>query len=213
MTFVTLKKENRMLQYGMKQRTPERMEKIRRVAAVRQSGVVIIEDVVDPHNAEAAIRSCDAFGIQTVWFIFDTAPRFNPARVGRASSSSANKWLDYRIFDSTELCIKTLQGEGYQVIATVLDEGSESLYEADLLHPKPALLFGNEARGLSEKAIQLADRKLIIPMTGFVQSLNLSVTCSIFLFELNRQRRVAGLDRFLLPAAVRQGIAESFSER
>lgn len=197
----------------MRTRTPERTEKIRAVVKRRQSGMVIIEDVIDPHNAEAAIRSCDAFGIQTVCFIFDKAPRFNPAKVGRASSSSANKWLDYRIFYSCDECIRAVRKEGYEVIATVLDETSESLYTADLTSAQPAFMFGNEATGLSEKAIELSDRKMIIPMLGFVQSLNLSVTVSVFLYELTRQRLKKGMRNYLLPQSEMAALEMSFLER
>lgn len=191
--------------------TQSRLEKINQVVDNRQQGAIIIENVVDPHNAEAAIRSCDAFGIQRVCFIFETVKKFNPAKVGKASSSSANKWVDYSIYTSTEECITALKNEGYEVIATVLDNEAESLYDAKLDHFKPAFLFGNEKDGLSEKAIQLADRKMYIPMRGFVQSLNISVTVSIFLFELTRRR--AGEEEYALDEQLRTHLKEDFQER
>lgn len=178
--------------------TAQRLERIRNVAAARQQGIVIIEDVHDPHNAEAVLRSCDAFSIQTVYFIFEQEPRFNPMRVGRASSSSANKWLDYEIFDSTEACLQQLHEDGYETYATVLSETATSLYTTRFDNPKTALLLGNEHRGLSEKAIQLANHHVIIPMQGFVQSFNLSVTASIFMYELTRQRMERGMEPYLL---------------
>jgi tRNA (guanosine-2'-O-)-methyltransferase len=191
--------------------TSSRIEKINQVVDNRQQGAIIIENVVDPHNAEAAIRSCDAFGIQRVCFIFETVKKFNPAKVGKASSSSANKWVDYSIYTTTEECIADLKKEGYEVIATVLDKEAESLYDAKLEHPKPAFMFGNEKDGLSEKAIKLADRKMYIPMRGFVQSLNISVTVSIFLFELTRRR--AGKEEFVLDENLRNQLKENFQER
>lgn len=174
--------------------------------------MVIIENIHDPHNAEAAIRSCDAFGIQHVCFIFEGTKKFNPRRVGKATSSSANKWLDYSIFNTTEECISTLKKDGYEVIATVLDNEAESLYETKLEHSKPAFMFGNEKDGLSEKAIQLADRKMYIPMKGFVQSLNISVTVSIFLFELTR-RRIEKAAEFRLDENLQIKLKEDFLER
>lgn len=192
--------------------TEERVQKIKRIAQQRQQGIVIIEDVYDPHNAEAVIRSCDGFGIQEVWFIFDKQPRFNPRRVGKATSSSANKWLDYRTFESVEECISEAKNQGYEVIATVLDNTSESLYEAKFENPKMAILLGNEKEGLSEKAAGMADRKIIIPMKGFVQSFNLSVTASIFLFELTRQRS-KNPEAFALPQQAAKLLTENFLER
>ena len=193
-------------------RTQSRLDKINRVVENRQQGAIIIENVVDPHNAEAAVRSCDAFGIQRVCFIFETVKKFNPRRVGKASSSSANKWVDYSIYDTTEECISELKKEGYEVIATVLDDEAESLYTAKLENPKTAFMFGNEKEGLSEKAIKLADRKMYIPMLGFVQSLNISVTASIFLFELTR-RRLQNSEQFAYPEEYQSKLKESFQER
>lgn len=193
--------------------TPERLAKFQKVAQQRQQGIVIIEDVYDPHNAEAVIRSCDAFGIQEVWFIFVNQPSFNPAKVGKATSSFSNKWLDYRIFKSTEECLQTAKKEGYEIIATILDEESESLFDFEFSHPKPAILLGNEKEGLSSKAIEMADRKMIIPMRGFVQSFNLSVTASMFLFELTRQRIKKGIEQFALSNSKITQLVNSFQER
>jgi tRNA (guanosine-2'-O-)-methyltransferase len=192
--------------------TQSRLEKINQVVDNRQQGIVVIENIVDPHNAEAAIRSCDAFGIQHVCFIFEETKKFNPRRVGKATSSSANKWVDYSIYDTTEECISDLKSKGYEVIATVLDNEAESLYEAKIDTVKPAFLFGNEKDGLSQKAIDLADRKMYIPMRGFVQSLNISVTVSIFLFELTR-RRLSSMKNFAYDEAYTTQLKEAFLER
>lgn len=193
--------------------TERRIAKINSVVNARQQGVLVLEDIYDPHNAIAVFRSCDAFGIQKIYIIFDEQEPFDPQIIGRTTSSSANKWLDFKFFDSAKTCIQELQNDGYEVAATVLSDKAESLYEADLTNPKIALMLGNEHRGLSETAIKLADRHLMIPMNGMVQSLNLSVSAAICLFELSRQRHVAGIEHYLLPADTQEALIEDFLTR
>ncbi len=167
----------------------KRVQIIKNVVSKRQQGItVILEDIHDPHNAAAVLRSCEGFGVQDVYFIFENQEEFNPRKIGKLSSGSANKWLDFHMYHSTEECITELHKEGYTVYATTLDDKAKSLYEADLPEEKIALLFGNEHSGISEKASELSDYTLYIPMRGFVQSFNVSVTVSIFLFEVTRQR-------------------------
>lgn len=193
--------------------TQERLDKIQQVVKGRQQGIVIIEDVYDPHNAAAAVRSCDAFGIQEIWLIFHKAPKFNPRKIGKASSTSANKWVDFRIFEDTAECIAEAKRLGYEVVATVLDPEAESLYKASLLNPKTAILLGTEKEGLTEEAISIADRKVYIPMRGFVQSLNLSVTTSIFLYEMTRQRIEDGMEKYVLRPEETKDLETRFTER
>lgn len=193
--------------------TERRLAKINHVVNARQQGIVVLEDIYDPHNAIAVFRSCDAFGIQKIYIIFDDQEPFDPQIIGRTTSSSANKWLDFKFFDSAEECIHELHNDGYEVVATVLSNKAESLYEMDLTNPQIALMLGNEHRGLSEKAIELADRHLMIPMNGMVQSLNLSVSAAICLFEINRQRHFKGVDEFLLSAEAREALRTDFLAR
>ena len=174
--------------------TEARMQKLARAARRRQAGItVVIEDVFDPHNLGAVARSCDAFGVQELHVIFDTHPEFDPKEVGKNSSASTNKWLQYRIHRDTETAIRTLQDEGWLVTAAVIDDTADSIFEADLSQPQIALLFGNEKTGLSPKATALADRQVTIPMQGIAQSMNISVTAALFLYEATRQRRAKGL--------------------
>jgi len=172
------------------QEATTRQNKIIKVVERRQEGVLVLEDIHDPHNAAAVWRSCDGFGIGKVYLIFDKELVFNPKKVGKASSSSANKWLDFKIFKSTEECVKTLKSEGYEIWATVLDKEATEIYKSDLGQKKKvAIMLGNEHRGLSAEAVRLADKKIYIPMRGMVQSLNLSVTAAIVLYELTKQRQ------------------------
>ena len=146
----------------------------------------MLEDIHDPHNAAAVWRSCDAFGFGKVYLIFDQEETFNPKKIGKASSSSANKWLDFEIFHSTKECYEKLKKEGYKIYATVLDREAKELGVTSYESKKVALVFGNEHRGLSPEAIEGADEKIYIPMKGMVQSLNLSVTAGIVMWEYSK---------------------------
>lgn len=193
--------------------TNARQSKIERVIAQRQQTIVILEDIHDPHNAQAVIRTCDCFGVQTVYFIFEKEKAFNPTEIGKLTSSSANKWIDYKIFNSTEECYKAVRDLAYPIFATVINDKAESIFKADFTLEKLAIAFGSEQRGLSEKAIANAGRLLTIPMSGMIQSLNLSVTAAITLFEITRQRHLAGMEKFSLSAQEQKALIESFSKR
>ncbi len=170
--------------------TDERLTKLRRIAEQRQAGfTVVIEDVFDPHNLGAIARSCDAFGIQEINVIFDTHPEFDPKEVGKNSSTSTNKWLYYRIHHDTETALRALKAEGWHIVASVIDDAAEPIYHADLCQPKIALLVGNEKTGLSSKAITLADKLVTFPMLGIAQSMNVSVSAALAIYEVTRQRR------------------------
>ncbi|HCV00394.1 MAG: RNA methyltransferase [Dehalococcoidia bacterium] len=193
--------------------TPKRMQRYREVAEKRQQGAIVLEDIHDPHNAEAVFRSCDAFGFQRVCLIFDQEEPFDPRRVGKLTSSSANKWLDFDIYSSTQECLGQLHQEGYEVLATVAAGDSEQLFSAAITEPRVAVVLGNEHRGLSAEAIALADRRLTVPMLGMVRSLNLSVTAAILLYEITRQRHHADFPRYLLTNAEQAGLLQRLSER
>jgi len=170
--------------------TPRRLTKLKQVANQRfEDVVVVLEDIYDPHNAMAALRNCDAFGVQTIHFIFDQQKPFNPKKIGKSSSASANKWLDFKIWSSSQACFDHLQGAGYRLWVTVVDQAATPIWQLDFNQPKIALVFGNEHQGVSVRAIKQADRLIFIPMYGFVDSLNLSVSVGITLYELRRQRR------------------------
>ncbi len=191
-----------------------RLNKIKQVASNRQKDfVVVLEDIYDPHNAAAIIRTCDGLGIQKVYFIFDEVDPYNPKKVGKVSSSSANKWLDFEIFKSTTRCLNKLKREGYDIYATILDEEAEDFHKIDFLKSKKvALLVGNESRGLTKKAIELSNKKIYIPMKGMVQSFNVSVTAAIFLSEIVRQR-MSKLRKYLLSPKEREKLIKDFKKR
>jgi tRNA (guanosine-2'-O-)-methyltransferase len=170
---------------------PSRLKRIQNVMNNRQKGIIaVLENVHDPHNAGAVLRSAEAFGIGEVWIIYEKEPYVNLRRVGRHSSSSANKWLTLKFFRSTKACMTALRRKGYTIYATTLHEKkSRDIFHSRLKGKNIALLFGNEHRGLSPYAISRADWSITIPMMGFVESLNISVTAGILFFEVTRQRR------------------------
>jgi tRNA (guanosine-2'-O-)-methyltransferase len=169
--------------------TPKREARMRDVAQARQAGLcVVLEDIHDPHNAAAILRTCDAFGIQDVRLVFVEEKSFNPRQVGKSSSSSANRWLSFTKYASSEDCAAALKAEGYVIAATALAARGTDPYATDLTHEKLALVVGNEHRGVSEAMLSAADRVLTIPMRGFVESLNVSVAAALCIAEIVRQR-------------------------
>jgi len=192
--------------------TPERAKKFKQVIQNRQQGIVVLEDIQDPHNAAAIFRSADAFGIQKICLIFQKQKRFNPRRIGHLSSASASKWLDIEIFTSTKVCLTTLKRRGYHIIATALNDKAKLFSKVNFTKPKIALLFGNEHEGLSIEAQKLAHETVYIRMSGMVQSLNLSVTAAICLAELNRQRALKKpKNRYFLTKAEQNKLFKSWS--
>ena len=180
--------------------SPLRLNRITTVAKNRHRGLtVVLEDVHDPHNAAAVLRSCDAFGVQDVYFVFNKQEEYNPKKVGKQSSSSAHKWLTYHMFQSIEDCYAELHEKGFETWAAVLRPNSTSIYDAHFADPdkKIALVFGNEHAGLSEEATQQADYTLYIPMRGMIESLNISVSVGVCLYAVTAQR-VASRLNFLL---------------
>lgn len=161
----------------------QRLAKIRLLAEKRLRGLcVVLEDVHDPHNAAAIQRTCDALGVQDVHLIFVHEKPYNPRRVGKSSSSSANKWLSFTTWKSTEECLASLRTEGYTNIGTVLTHEDCTTDTHDFLqHERIALWVGNEHRGLSEEALKGVDVRMKMPMHGMVESLNVSVAAALFL--------------------------------
>ena len=170
-------------------RTDERMARLSEVLRRRQPDLrVVMENIHDPHNVSAMLRSCDAVGVLRVHLVY-TVETFPD--IGEKSSASARKWVDRVQHRSMEECYARLRSEGCAIYATRLDGGARSLYDLDLTKPS-AFVFGNEHRGVSEEAASGADAAVMIPMLGMIQSLNVSVACAVSLFEAARQRLRSG---------------------
>lgn len=149
---------------------------------------VVIEDVHDPHNVSAVLRSCDAVGIPVVHLVYTAEER---PSLSRLSSAGAMKWLDVRYHPDIDAAYAELRRQGFTILVTHFDANAGDLFSLDLTGPV-ALVFGNEQRGVSDEARRGADGGLVIPMMGMVQSLNISVACAVSLYEVLRQRRAAG---------------------
>jgi len=166
------------------------LDKIATVLARRQPDLtVVLENVHDPHNVSAVFRSCDAVGVLRVELLY-TVEKF--PRIGKKSSSSANKWIDRCRHTSVGDCYAALRSEGFRIYATRLGPDALSLYDLDLTKPT-AFVFGNEHRGVSDEASRGADASVRIPMMGMIESLNVSVAAAVCLYEALRQRLEARL--------------------
>lgn len=162
-----------------------RVEMFDRVLAERTRYLtVVLEDIFQPHNASAVMRSCDGFGIQDIHVIENN----NRFRVSRDVALGSDKWLTIHHYSSrsnnTLRAYNHLRKEGYRIVATVPDQESKTLEEFDLEKGKVALVFGTELNGLSEEAIINADESIYIPMFGFTGSFNISVSAAIILHHL-----------------------------
>lgn len=170
--------------------TPERETRLLSVLNKRQNDLtVVLENVFDPHNISAVMRTCDAVGIQEIYVLNTKIPRHK--KWGSKSSSSAAKWLTIYQFTDAEECFKAIRGRYDKVMATHLGADSVGLYEMDFTQ-KIALLFGNEHSGVSEEILPLTDGNFIIPQSGVIKSLNISVACAVTLYEAFRQKTIAG---------------------
>ncbi len=188
--------------------TPERIEKVERVLAHRQSDLrVVLEGVTLAHNASAVMRTCDAAGVLHLDLI---GPNAEALRPNKAISTRADKWLEISVHPTPAACLKPLKDAGYEILATHLRKDSVPYTEIDLARPV-ALVFGSEAEGITDECLALADRVVRIPMFGMVQSLNLSVSVAIMLFEALRQREARGYrDRARLPAGEIESLRKSW---
>jgi len=170
--------------------TPERENRIRKVLNHRQSGlVVVMENVHDPHNISAVMRTCDAVGVQDLFVLTTVISRHK--KFGKNSSASAAGWLTIHQYDDTKECMDAVRQHCDKIYATHLGVASHSLYDLDLTQ-RVALVFGNEHAGVTEECLKYCDGNFIIPQVGMVQSLNISVACAITLYEAFRQRQQAG---------------------
>jgi tRNA (guanosine-2'-O-)-methyltransferase len=173
--------------------TDERIVRLKQVASKRIHDVVVLENIHDPHNAAAAFRNCDAFGIQTVHVIFETEKMFNPEKLGKLTSASANKWIEVKIWESSKDCFDALKKEGCYLAATAIDVKAKSFDTFVLPHQKTAWIFGNEGFGITETAKKMTDTLIYLPMYGFVDSLNLSVTVGVVTHKIATERQKTGI--------------------
>lgn len=165
---------------------PERLARIRNVVAQRTRRVVpVLENLHDPHNASAVLRTADAFGIQDVAMVRSDGEFLAAHRVAQGT----HRWLDLHLFGDAASCAGWLKGRGFRVLVAKMDGEvtPEGLAEGNV-----AVVFGNEHAGVSKGMEAFADGTYAIPMVGFVESLNVSVAAAVTLYAATAPRRGRG---------------------
>lgn len=168
--------------------TPKRTRRIKDVAARRFSDLhMVVENVDDPHNLGAILRSCDAVGVGEVHLVYTKGkpPRMRELRTKAAASAA--KWLTITTWESVRACVKALRSRKLRILVTHVSETGMPQWAFDLRLPT-AIVVGNEHDGVSPEFIEAAEGIMTIPMRGMVQSLNVSVAAAVILEEALRQR-------------------------
>ncbi|MDQ6762345.1 MAG: RNA methyltransferase [Bacteroidota bacterium] len=170
--------------------TPERHNRLTSVLNKRQPDLtVVLENVFDPHNVSAVMRTCDAVGIQDVYILNNRIPPHK--KWGYRSSSTANKWLNVHQYTDAESCFDEIRKKCKNIYTTHLADDSVEIYNLDLTE-SIALVFGNETFGVSEEIRKHSNGNFIIPQVGVIKSLNISVACAVTLYEAFRQKTAKG---------------------
>ncbi|WP_347840426.1 RNA methyltransferase [uncultured Draconibacterium sp.] len=180
----------KLLEYLSGYLTPQRNELFDKVMLNRTKHItVVLEDIYQSQNASAVIRTCDCFGIQDVHIIEDR----NEFVVNREIAMGASKWLSMHKYNieanNTVEIIKSLKKQGYRIVATTPHTNDQELQDFDVAKGKTALVFGSELPGITETIMQEADEFLKIPMYGFTESFNISVSAAIILHHLTMKMR------------------------
>ncbi|WP_431158279.1 TrmH family RNA methyltransferase [Winogradskyella poriferorum] len=175
----------KLLEYLESYLTEHRRHRFATVLAERTKYfTVATEDVYQLHNTSAVIRSCDVFGIQEVNIIEEV----NTKRIDREIAMGAQKWVDLNRYNTVNSCIKDLKSQGYQIVATTPHAEDCDLIDFDI-SKKSCFFFGRETEGLSQQVLDEADCFLKIPMYGFTESLNISVSAAIILQHVTSKLR------------------------
>lgn len=170
--------------------TPERRLRLLSVLNKRQPDLtIVLENVFDPHNISAVMRTCDAVGIQEIYVLTNKIPKH--AKWGAKSSSSAVKWLTVHQYEDAKECFEAIRKKYSKIYTTHLSSDAVNLYDINFTD-SVALIFGNEHSGVSEEIRVMADGNFLIPQMGIIQSLNISVACAVSIYEALRQKTNAG---------------------
>jgi len=170
--------------------TDRRRERIEQVLALRQKGLTLVFDNIwDPHNVSAVLRSCDAFGVADVHLYYTTSQW---PELGGKTSGSAKKWIRCTQHVDAAAMVGELRGEGFQLLRTGFSAAARPVMDIDFTG-NTAIILSNEHRGTAPELAALVPDEVYIPMQGMVQSFNVSVAAAIILYEAFKQRRQAGL--------------------
>lgn len=175
----------KLLDYLESYLTENRRQRFDKVLSQRTKHfTVATEDVYQLHNTSAVIRSCDVFGIQEVNIVEET----NTKRIDREIAMGAQKWVDLNRYHSVKDCIQDLKKKNYQIVATTPHTTDCLLDEFDVTK-KSCFFFGRETEGLSQEVLEHSDCYLKISMSGFTESLNISVAAAIILYNVTERLR------------------------
>ena len=174
--------------------TGERLKKMEQILSMRTKYLTLaLENIYQPHNASAVLRSCDGFGIQDVHIIENS----NSYQENPGVSLGTSQWLTMHKYrnstDNSLNAITKLKKDGYRIVATTPHHKDKNLEDFDLTKGKIALFFGTEMHGLSDIVLENADEYMKIPMYGFVESFNISVSCAISLHNLSHRLRQSNI--------------------
>lgn len=174
--------------------TEKRLALFKQVLAERTRYItVLLEDIYQSQNASAVLRTCDCTGIQDVHIVEER----NEYEINRDVALGADRWLSLNYYsegeDNTYSAIKTLKKEGYRIVATSPHKDGSTPENFDLQKGKAVLMFGTELNGLTNRALELADEYIQIPMAGFTESYNISVSAAITLYTLRKRLESSSL--------------------
>jgi len=190
-----LEYKTRLCEFFRNLKLEKRTELMDRVLNDRTRYITVaLENIYQPHNASAVLRSCDCFGVQDVHIIENSYQyELNPH-----VSLGAAQWLNLHrhntLDNNTSDCLTNLKNEGYRIVATTPDPNAVSIHDFDVKKGKFALLFGTEKFGLTPEAFAMADEFIRIPMYGFTESFNISVSVSLCLFHFTERIRAEKAD-------------------
>lgn len=195
--------------YGYKL-TPNRRELLQKVVDQRvRHFTLVLEDLKDPHNISAVIRTCEVFGFQDVHVISEV----NPYRVGRSVLKGSYKWLDIYSYARRARCLRGLKERGYQVAVASTSAGDAVPLDAiDFTRPT-AFYLGSESMGNHPDTLAAADLRFRIPQYGLTESMNVSVCAGVLVATLDRWLKDRGRENFRLPDADREALLAAFYER
>lgn len=189
--------------------TPQRYNRLTSVLNHRQPDLtVVLENVFDPHNVSAVMRTCDAVGIQDVYILNNRIPPHK--KWGFKSSSTAAEWLTIHQFTDAENCFTEVRKKYQKIYTSHLGENAEGVYKLNLTE-SIALVFGNETFGVSDEIRKYSDGDFIIPQVGVIKSLNISVACAVTLYEAFRQKTTKGhYEQSRLPENEKKAVEEKW---
>lgn len=182
--------DNALLSYLESYLTTHRKDLIERVLAERTKYLtIVLEDIFQPQNASAILRSAECCGIQDIHIIENR----NQYTLNPDVLRGSDRWLTINKYNSSEAAVLRLKENGYRIITTVPSQNAVMLPDLDLLKGKCAIVFGTERTGISTSMQSLADEQLSIPMVGFTESFNVSVSAAIIMHTLSQKLRASNL--------------------